>query len=112
MISFLILPMQRVTRLPLLTDVSAQPWPQPGVAPPDLAECLSQTLAATVTMAVHRALSAGSCSSTWRVLVPSLVGHEVLSRPESDLVFPRPLLSVSPGLWLPPTQSPSVSCPV
>lgn len=27
MISFLILPMQRVTRLPLLTDVSTQPRP-------------------------------------------------------------------------------------
>ena len=30
MISFLILPMQRVTRLPLLTDVSTQRGPRPG----------------------------------------------------------------------------------
>lgn len=48
MISFLILPMQRVTRLPLLTDVSAQPWPWPGIAPLDLAECLLHMIIKTI----------------------------------------------------------------
>lgn len=48
MISFLILPMQRVTRLPLLTDVSAWPWPWPGIAPPDLAKCLLHTIMKTI----------------------------------------------------------------
>lgn len=65
MISFLILPMQRVTRLPLLTDVSMQPgqlagrWPghsrplargnPPNTPPPHLVVCMNGSVMTAVT---------------------------------------------------------------
>lgn len=55
MISFLILPMQRVTRLPLLTDVSIQEaWVQPYEHPwrPCLQSCLSDLFLHTPTSVI------------------------------------------------------------
>ena len=118
MISFLILPMQRVTRLPLLADVSALPGPCPeweaARVTPARARCFLLTFcprsfcapgsygdncrlaltAAMTTAAIGTLL--GAVAARGRFLLTYVAVHGVHSWPEYQPVAPRPLPSIGP----------------
>ena len=73
MISFLILPMQRVTRLPLLTDVSARPRPRAGRGPGVLLQAEHCSLLTDVSGAAPGRQGARGPSAGRALLPPDLL---------------------------------------